>query len=129
MPDSLLLSPSIFLRLANLKACRILFGLTEVEGVDLRQRNIPNFDVLVAPFVEEFDAANLVGNIFGKDRIGGRGDLNFSAVGHDGQFWFCSQILVSNIRGTETKRLEEGLGYTLGELVVNGSESSDCRDE
>ena len=54
--------------------------------VSLRQRNIPNFDIVVAPLVEQFGASNLIGNLPGQNRVIGLGDLDFSAVGHVDQY-------------------------------------------
>lgn len=48
----------------------------------VREGDVPNLDVLVAPLVEQLDAANLLGNILGEDGVaGGALDLDF-AVRH-----------------------------------------------
>ena len=50
----------------------------------VRERDVADLDVLVAPLVEELDAADLVGNLLGED--GGAGDvldLNFAVGRHD----------------------------------------------
>lgn len=44
-----------------------------------RQGDIPNLDILVAPLVEELDAANLLGNVLGEDGVTLRRlDLDFA---------------------------------------------------
>jgi hypothetical protein len=49
----------------------------------VRKRDVPDLNVLVAPLVEQLDAANLLGDLLGKDGVaGGALDLNF-AVRHD----------------------------------------------
>ena len=49
----------------------------------IRERNVPDLNVLVAPLVEQLDAANLVGDVLGQDGVAGRAlDLDF-AVRHD----------------------------------------------
>ena len=52
----------------------------------VRQGNVSNLNIFVAPLVEELDAADFVGNFFWKDRIGGTGvfDLNLSVIRHFG---------------------------------------------
>ena len=50
--------------------------------MDVRERNVSYLNVLIAPFVEELCAADLVRNLLGKDRIC-LGRLNFDlAVRH-----------------------------------------------
>lgn len=50
---------------------------------DIRQRNIPNLNVLVAPFVEQLDAANLVRHLFRQDLVSARVlDFNLPVIGH-----------------------------------------------
>lgn len=57
--------------------------ITSSSTAHVRQRNIPNLNILVAPLVEELDAADFRGNIFGQHREPGRAiDLDFPAVGH-----------------------------------------------
>lgn len=54
-------------------------------GVSLRQRDIPDLNVLVAPAVEQLDAANLGDDLLGKDLVAGDGlDLDFAVVRHFG---------------------------------------------
>ena len=49
----------------------------------IREGDVTDLDILVAPLVEQLDAANLLGNILGKDGVArGALDLNF-AVRHD----------------------------------------------
>lgn len=49
----------------------------------VRERDVPNLDVLVAPLVEELGRANLVGDILWQDWVGLDG-LDFDlAVRHD----------------------------------------------
>lgn len=51
-------------------------------GGAVRERDIPDLDVLVAPLVEQLDAANLVGHVLGEDGIA-LGALDFDlAVRH-----------------------------------------------
>ncbi len=53
---------------------------------DSRQGDVSNFDILIRPFVEELDAANLLRYFFGQDHIPARiVDLDFGGVGHGGQ--------------------------------------------
>ena len=53
---------------------------------DSRQGDVSNFDILIRPFVEELDAANLLRYFFGKDHIPARiVDLDFGGVRHAGQ--------------------------------------------
>jgi hypothetical protein len=48
----------------------------------VRERDVPDLNVLVTPLVEQLHAANLCGDILRQDAVSGRGfDLNF-AVGH-----------------------------------------------
>lgn len=56
------------------------------SGVVVRQRDIPNLDIFVAPLVEQFDAANLVRNVLGKDLQTSVGafDFDFSVLRHVG---------------------------------------------
>lgn len=54
-------------------------------GGPLRQRDIPDLNVLVAPAVEQLDAANLGDDVLGKDLVAGDGlDLDFAVVRHFG---------------------------------------------
>lgn len=53
-------------------------------GVALRQRNIPDLDILVTPAVEELDAADLSDDLLGQDLVAGGLDLNFAVVRHVG---------------------------------------------
>jgi len=47
------------------------------------QRDIPNLNILVAPLVEQLDAANLVGDLFGENSIvAGALNLDLFVVGH-----------------------------------------------
>lgn len=49
----------------------------------VRKRDVPDLDVLVAPLVEQLDAANLAGDILGEDWVTLRAlDLDFSGVRH-----------------------------------------------
>lgn len=53
------------------------------NGGAIRERDVPDLNVLVAPFVEQLDAANFVGDFLGEDRVAG-GALDFDfAVRHD----------------------------------------------
>ena len=55
--------------------------------LNLRQRNISNFNVFVAPFVEQLDGANLLGNFLGENLVAiGRLNLYFAVVRH-GEEW------------------------------------------
>ena len=57
--------------------------------VDVRERYVPNLDILVAPFVEELRCADLLRHVLGQDWVAlGRLDLNFA---------------VRHIRGTVSK--------------------------
>ena len=62
-------------------------GRTRVgNGDGVRERDIPNLDVLVAPLVEQLHAANLVCDVLGEDRIAsGAIDFDF-AVRHNCDF-------------------------------------------
>lgn len=44
---------------------------------DVRQRDVSDLNVLVAPFVEELDVAHLGGDILGQHIVGAGFDLNF----------------------------------------------------
>lgn len=57
------------------------------RGVVLRQRDVLDLNILVAPLVEELDRSDLVGNLLRKHREGGGGDLNISVVRHIFCFW------------------------------------------
>ena len=51
-------------------------------GVAVRERDIPNLDILVAPLVEQLDAANLISDVLEKNSIAARAlDFDF-AVRH-----------------------------------------------
>jgi len=51
----------------------------------LRQRDVADFDVLIAPLVEQLDAANLLGDFLGKNLVAGDGfDFDVLVVRHDG---------------------------------------------
>lgn len=70
-------------------------------GDCLRERDVPDLNILVAPLVEQLDAANLLGHILGEDGVaGGALDLNF-AVGHDcdvlGDDWGGGMGVVSGL--------------------------------
>jgi len=56
----------------------------ESERVILRQRDIFDLNIVVAPLIEQLDAANLVGDLLGEHWEGGSGDLDFSAIRHIG---------------------------------------------
>ena len=43
----------------------------------LRQGDVADLDVLIAPLVEELDAANLVGDLLGKNLVAGGLNLDF----------------------------------------------------
>lgn len=48
-------------------------------GAHSRQGDIPDLDILEAPLVEQLDAANLLGDVLGKDGVaGGALDLDFA---------------------------------------------------
>lgn len=66
--------------------------------VCVRERDVPDLNVLVAPLVEQLDAANLLGDVLGKDGVAGLAlDLDF-AVRHDcdvlGNDWFRRWVVV-----------------------------------
>ena len=64
---------------------RVLVGYTWLVK-DSRQGDVSNFDILIRPFVEELDAANLLCYFFGQDHIPARiVNLDFSGVRHAGQ--------------------------------------------
>ena len=51
----------------------------------LRQGNIADLDIFVGPLVEQLDAANLRGDLLGKNLVSGDGfDFDFLVVRHDG---------------------------------------------
>ena len=53
--------------------------------MSLRQRDVPDLNVLVAPAVEQLDAANLGDDILREDLVAGDGlDLDFAVVRHFG---------------------------------------------
>jgi len=52
------------------------------ERSNIRQGDISNFNILITPFVEQLDAANLVRDIFGQDLVGEVLDLNFAVLRH-----------------------------------------------
>lgn len=54
-------------------------------GVSLRQRDISDLNILIAPLVEELDASNLIGDILWKDGVGlcDLLDLGSLVVRHD----------------------------------------------
>lgn len=55
-----------------------------MDGVSVRQRDIPDLDILVAPLVEQLDAANLVGDVLWQNWVAlGALDLDFAVVRHD----------------------------------------------
>ena len=53
----LLVPPDLIARLSNAR-----------KGI-VRQRNIPNLNILVAPLIEQLDGANLVGDVLGENGI------------------------------------------------------------
>jgi len=56
-------------------------GLADLDVVG--QGNVPDLDVLVAPLVEQLDAADFLGDFLGQDRVTLRRlDLDFSGVRH-----------------------------------------------
>ena len=62
-------------------------GGRRVIGGAVRQRDIPNFNILIAPLVEQLDAANLFGNLLGEHLVAG-GALDFDfAFRHDVRLW------------------------------------------
>lgn len=66
----------------------------------VRQRNVSDLDIFVAPLVEQLDAANFRLDILGQDRVEPRGvfDLDFAVVGHDER----------RIHLLSTRRIREG---------------------
>jgi hypothetical protein len=59
--------------------------LQNKQWVSLRQRDIADLDILVAPLVEELDAANLGDNFLWQNLVARDGlDFNISVVRHDG---------------------------------------------
>ena len=54
--------------------------------LDARQRDIPNFNILITPLVEQLDRANLIGDFLGEnaERAVGDVDLDFAVVRHGG---------------------------------------------
>ena len=62
---------------------RQVHGLADLDVVG--QGDVPDLDILVAPLVEQLDAANLGGHVLGQDGVALRGlDLDFTGVGHFG---------------------------------------------
>lgn len=58
-------------------------GDCRIIGGTVRQRDVPNFNILIAPLVKQLDAANLFGNLLGKHLVAG-GALDFDfAFRHD----------------------------------------------
>ena len=68
--------------LANHSAMRDkIRSILWVFGATVRQRDIPNLDILVAPLVEQLDAANLARDILWQDLVGLLAlDLDFAGV-------------------------------------------------
>ena len=63
--------------------------VNESPGKIVREGDVSNFNVLVAPFVEEFDAALFGNNVFGKDGVTRNWvfDFDLAVVGHLDEFW------------------------------------------
>jgi hypothetical protein len=60
------------------------------QRASLRQRDISDLDILVAPLVEELDATDFLGNLLWKDLVAADGlDLDFSVVRHVGDVLTC----------------------------------------
>jgi len=64
----------------------------------LRQRDIPDLDILVCPLVEELDAANLGGDILGEDLVAGRLDLNLDIAGFRHNCYLCCGGDIGGVR-------------------------------
>lgn len=80
------------------KASRIIESVS--GGAFVRQRDIPNLNILVGPLVEQLDAANFVGYILGQDLVAavGRFDFDFSVVRHVGDVIVSSKrsVVIEN---------------------------------
>ena len=92
-------SSAFFLLTLDLLSFQSISMTPAVRRVDIRERNVSYLNILVAPFVEEFGAPDLVGDFLGKDRIC-LGRLNFDlAVRHlrcvsgMGEWWLCVGVM------------------------------------
>lgn len=69
----------------------VVFVNESLEEI-VREGDVSNFNILVAPFVEEFDAALLGNNVFGQDGVTRDWvfDFDLAVVGHLDEFgWWC----------------------------------------
>ena len=63
--------------------CPVFASLSGNTKGNSRQRNVPNLNILVAPLIEQFHSADLIGDVLGKDLVPvGRLDLDFPVVRH-----------------------------------------------
>ena len=55
-------------------------------GESSRQRDIPNFHILVTPLIEQLDRSDLLGHLLGQDLVSVGGlHLDFAVIRHVGQ--------------------------------------------
>lgn len=69
----------------------VVFVNESLEEI-VREGDVSNFNILVAPFVEEFDAALFGNNVFGQDGVTRDWvfDFDLAVVGHLDEFgWWC----------------------------------------
>lgn len=79
----------------------------------LRQRDVADLDVLIAPLVEQLDAANLVGDLLGKNLVARGLNLDFDfGVRHVGDDLTCGVVVGDVNRGSRESK------YSLGQEVL-----------
>lgn len=90
--------------------------------MSLRQRDIPNFDILIGPLVEELDASNLLSDLLWKDLVARDGlDLDFFVVRHDGELAMLTSVL--QIGGSTSKLFDLRLMFRKSRFVCEELDS------